>query len=74
MGMEIPAFIPAPAMQFRNIYRGIAGANKVAFVPFFLQGVAGQAHLNLRDGLHPSAEGYKVIADKVWPVIRPLFI
>jgi acyl-CoA thioesterase-1 len=44
----------------------------MAFVPFFLEGVAGQAHLNLRDGLHPSAEGYKIIADKVWPVLRTL--
>jgi len=74
MGMEIPAFIHASATQFRNIYRGIAEANNLVFVPFFLEGVAGQARLNLRDGLHPSAEGYQVIANKVWPVIRPLFI
>ncbi|WP_164849913.1 SGNH/GDSL hydrolase family protein [Mucilaginibacter limnophilus] len=42
----------------------------MAYVPFFLEGVAGQVHLNLRDGLHPSAAGYKVIAGKVWPVIK----
>jgi len=44
----------------------------MAFVPFFLEGVAGKPHLNLPDQLHPNAEGYKVIADKVWPVIKGL--
>jgi acyl-CoA thioesterase-1 len=75
MGMEIPPFIPAPfAAQFRDIYRKLAEANQIAFVPFFLDGVAGKAHLNLPDRLHPSVEGYKVIADKVWPVIRKLLV
>jgi lysophospholipase L1-like esterase len=27
---------------------------------------------NLTDRLHPNAEGYKVIAAKVWPVIETL--
>jgi acyl-CoA thioesterase-1 len=44
----------------------------MTFVPFYLEGVAGQRHLNLPDGLHPSAGGYRVIADKIWPVIKPL--
>lgn len=73
MGMEIPAFIPGLfAAQFRTIFRHLAEKNQMAFVPFFLEGVAGQAHLNLRDGLHPSAEGYRIIAEKVWPVIRTI--
>lgn len=71
MGMELPSFIPgAHAAAFRGIFKALAGRNGMAYVPFFLEGVAGQAHLNLRDGLHPSAEGYKVIVEKVWPVIR----
>ncbi len=73
MGMQVPAFIPSPfAKQFNAIYPVLAEKNNVAFVPFFLEGVAGKAHLNLRDGLHPSAEGYKVIAEKVLPVIQRL--
>ena len=73
MGMEIPAFIPgAFAAEFRSIFRKLADKNQMAFVPFFLAGVAGQAHLNLQDGLHPSAEGYKIIAEKVWPVIEEM--
>jgi acyl-CoA thioesterase-1 len=73
MGMEIPAFIPGPfAAEFRAVFRKLADANQMAFVPFYLAGVAGKAHLNLPDMLHPSAEGYRIMADNVWPVLRKL--
>jgi acyl-CoA thioesterase-1 len=75
MGMQIPAFIPSSvAAQFNAIYPALAGTNKMALVPFFLDGVAGKPHLNLSDRLHPSAEGYKIIAGKVWPVIKKLLV
>ena len=75
MGMEIPPFIPVPfAAQFRDVYSKLADNNQMAFVPFFLEGVAGKPHLNLPDQLHPNAEGYKIIADKVWPVIKGLLV
>ncbi|PWK77639.1 acyl-CoA thioesterase-1 [Mucilaginibacter oryzae] len=73
MGMEIPDFIPGTfANRFKAIFREIAEANDLAFLPFYLQGVAGIAHLNLPDRLHPNAEGYKVMAEHVWPVIKKL--
>ncbi|WP_428329885.1 arylesterase [Mucilaginibacter sp.] len=73
MGMQIPAFINATAAkQFGDIYTTLANNNQMALVPFFLDGVAGKPHLNLPDKLHPSAEGYKIIAANVWPVIQKL--
>jgi acyl-CoA thioesterase-1 len=70
MGMQIPAFLHSPfTEQFNAIYPAVAKTNNAALVPFFLEGVAGKHSLNLPDRLHPSAEGYKVIAEKVWPVI-----
>lgn len=73
MGMEIPdAIAPLNLSSFRKIYRELAESHSAAFVPFFLEGVAGVKHLNLPDGLHPSAKGYEVIADKVWPTIKAL--
>lgn len=73
MGMEIPEVISgALAVEFRTIFKKLADMYHMAFVPFFLEGVAGQSHLNLMDGFHPSAKGYKVIADKVWPVVKTL--
>jgi acyl-CoA thioesterase I len=73
MGMEIPEVIAGSmASEFRSIFRKLADTHKLAFVPFFLLGVAGQRHLNLADGLHPSAQGYSVIATHVWPVLERL--
>lgn len=75
MGMQIPAIIPGlPVDSFNSIFKKLADTHLMAFVSFYLDGVAGQKHLNIRDGLHPSAEGYKVIAEKIWPVIKPLLV
>lgn len=75
MGMELPDFIPGlmPA-ALRTGYRKLADTHHITFVPFFLEGVAGIPHLNLNDGIHPSAKGYQIIADKVWPVLKPLLV
>lgn len=73
LGMELPAWIPGNfAATFSAVFSKIATANQMAFVPFLLDGVAGMAHLNLRDGVHPTAAGYKIIAEKVWPTIKSL--
>ncbi|WP_345951915.1 arylesterase [Mucilaginibacter sp. PAMB04274] len=73
LGMELPGWIPgAFVAQFRAVFSQVAKSNNMAFLPFLLDGVAGVSHLNLRDGLHPTAQGYQIIADKVWPVIQPL--
>lgn len=75
MGMQIPDFIPGNfGVQFKAIYPKLAELNRMAFVPFFLEGVAGRAHLNLPDRLHPSADGYRVIAERVWPVLNRLLV
>ena len=75
MGMQIPAVIPGlPADNFNLIFKKLADAHNMAFVPFYLDGVAGQRHLNIRDGLHPSAEGYKIITERIWPVIKRLLV
>lgn len=70
LGMEIPQFIQGNfADEFRSIFKHLAATNNMGFLPFLLAGVAGKKHLNLHDRLHPSAEGYKIIADNVWPII-----
>jgi len=74
MGMEIPLLQAGFAEQFIAIFRQLAAANQMAFVPFFLQGVAGIAHLNQYDRIHPTAEGYRIIADKIWPVLHKLMV
>jgi len=73
MGMRLPPFIPgAAAEKFRSMYQKLAEQYRMTFVPFFLEGVAGKERLNLGDGLHPSSDGYKVIAENVWPALKIL--
>jgi acyl-CoA thioesterase-1 len=75
MGMEVPDFISSPRIsEFRGIFRRLAEKYNATFVPFFLEGVAGMRPLNLKDGIHPSAKGYSVIANRVWPTIKSLLV
>ncbi|WP_295796317.1 arylesterase [Mucilaginibacter sp.] len=75
MGMQMPVFLHSPvAGQFMQIFTTLAAANNISLVPFFLDGVAGVRNLNLPDKLHPNVDGYKVIADNVWPVIQKLLL
>jgi acyl-CoA thioesterase-1 len=39
-------------------------------IPFLLDKVAGVSELNQADGIHPNAEGARIIANTVWPVLR----
>src|SRR5712692_6533683 len=44
----------------------------VVLVPFLLDGVAGVPSLNQADGIHPTAEGQRKLADTVWKALQPL--
>jgi acyl-CoA thioesterase-1 len=50
----------------------VARKRGVAFMPFLLDGVAGNPALNQPDGIHPTAEGYGIIVDRLWPYLQPL--
>jgi acyl-CoA thioesterase I len=54
------------------VYPALARQYHVALVPFLLQGVAGIDRLNQRDGIHPTAEGARIVADNVWTVLKPI--
>lgn len=51
--------------QFEKMYKDVAKEEQVPFLPFLLDGVAGNAKLNLPDGIHPNQKGHEVIAEKV---------
>lgn len=70
-GMEAPPnFGPIYARRFHAIYPDLARANRVAFVPFLLRGVAGVDSLNQADGIHPTAAGQRIVAKNVWTVLE----
>ncbi|HXK10746.1 MAG TPA: arylesterase [Vicinamibacteria bacterium] len=73
VGMEaLPNYGEEYRRRFRAIYPDLAKRNGAALVPFLLDGVAGDPRLNQADGIHPTAEGQKVVAANVWRVLRPL--
>jgi acyl-CoA thioesterase I len=73
VGMRLPPNYGAEyAREFEAVFPAVARRAKVAFMPFLLDGVAADARLNQADGIHPSAAGYAVIAERIWPHLRPL--
>ena len=72
-GMEAPPnFGPDYGRAFHEVYPSLAKDYKVTLIPFLLDGVAGIERLNQDDGIHPTAEGDRIIADRIWPVIEPV--
>jgi acyl-CoA thioesterase I len=57
---------------FETIYPEIAAKYDVLLYPFFLDGIAGDARFNQRDGLHPLATGVDVIVAGILPKVEEL--
>jgi len=58
--------------EFRVVFQALAEKNKIAIVPFLLEGVGGEQKLNQSDGMHPNPEGHKILAENVWKVLKGL--
>ena len=72
-GMKMPENLgEAYTRQFETLYRDLAETNKVALIPFLLDGVGGRPELNLPDQIHPNAEGHRRVATNVWKVLQPV--
>ena len=59
---------------FEAIFPKVAASQHVPLLPFLLDGVAGVPELNLPDGIHPTAEGYRLIAENMWKFLKPFLI
>lgn len=72
-GMKVPPnYGPDYTRAFEAIYPRLAERYRIPLIPFFLDGVAARPELNQPDGLHPTGEGYRVVVDRIWPLIKPL--
>ena len=60
------------AQDFSGLFRTLAAAEGVAFIPSLLAGVLGRPELNLPDRVHPNAAGQRLLAANVWAVLEPL--
>jgi len=73
LGVLIPPSYGAEYSDaIRDLYPALAAELELAFVPFFMEGVAGVPELTLPDGLHPTAEGHRLMAENVEEALAEL--
>ena len=66
-GMRMPAnYGKKLTTEFAQTFEKIAKKNNLPLLPFLLLNVAAQPKLNISDGIHPNAEGHKIIAQSVY--------
>lgn len=72
-GMLAP---PTMGAQYQRDYvatfPALANEHKTAFVPFILDNVALKKELNQADGIHPNAEGEKIMTDNVYKELKKM--
>jgi acyl-CoA thioesterase-1 len=70
-GMQIPPNMgEAYTSEFRSIFPDLAEKEDLYLIPFLLEDVAGIPELNQADGIHPTREGQKIVAQNVWEVLE----
>jgi len=71
-GMQMPANMgPKFTERFKKIFPEIAKASNSRLIPFLIEDVGGDENLNQADGIHPTAEGQRIVADNVWKILLP---
>jgi acyl-CoA thioesterase-1 len=72
-GMLAPPTMGAQYQRdFISAFPDLASEHKTAFLPFILEGIALNPKLNQGDGIHPNAEGEKIMTDNVYKALKPL--
>jgi acyl-CoA thioesterase I len=72
-GMKLPPNYGNDYLSgFERIYPELAARYRLPLIPFFLEGVAASNSLNQADGIHPTAQGYRMIVEAMLRVIQPV--
>ncbi|WP_374439691.1 arylesterase [Pseudomonas panipatensis] len=73
LGMRLPPNYGERYNQaFSQVFQHVAEVNKVALVPFFLDGVGGVANMMQPDGIHPASVAQPRLLDNMWPQLEPM--
>jgi acyl-CoA thioesterase-1 len=72
-GMQVPPNMGQQySTEFRDMFGQLAEKNSMTLIPFLLEGVGGEPDLNQADGIHPTAEGHRIVAENVWKELQKL--
>ena len=73
-GMKAPFhYGPHYRKSFENTFKELAKEHGIDIMPFLLKDVAAKPDLNLPDGIHPNPNGYKIIAQNVFPYFKKYY-
>jgi acyl-CoA thioesterase I len=73
LGMDIPtSYGPAYTREFAQLYERLAREEAVAIVPQFIREVGADPALMQPDGLHPTVEGHRRLAELLAPTLSDL--
>ena len=67
-----PNYGPDYIRKFDAVFTALATRYKAPLIPFLLAGVAGHSDLMQSDGLHPNAQGTRLVVGNVWQRLEPL--
>jgi len=72
-GMTLPRnYGSAYIHSFEQVYIGLASQFHLPSIPFLLEGVGGHSDLTQPDGIHPTAEGCKIVSGNVMKYLGPI--
>lgn len=70
-GMQVPPNLgPDYSRDFKAIYPDLAQKNDAELIPYFLDDLAGNSEYMQSDGIHPTEDGHRLLAKKVWKVLK----
>ena len=73
VGMRMPPnFGPDYTVAFENAFKEVARGEKVALVPFMLEGFADNLEYFQPDRIHPAERAQPLILDTIWKGLKPL--
>ena len=59
--------------SFEKIFKDLAQKNNITYIPFLLEGVAGNPDLNLSDMIHPNEKGHKMMTETLYPYFKKFY-
>ena len=70
-GMQVPPNLGTEyTKEFQRIYPELAKENELTLIPLILDEVGGNKRYMQSDQIHPNVEGHKIVAEKIWNVLR----
>jgi acyl-CoA thioesterase-1 len=67
-----PTMGPQYQRDFTTTFPQLANEYKVNFVPFILENIALKKELNQADGIHPNADGERIMTDNVYKELKKI--